>query len=297
MKIFRSLLIIIVIAGLALIAIGFATGASFTSVFDGLSSNDDYTLEDTVTYTETLSSIVLDLETRNVEITSTTDDFISIDYYSKEDDTWLFDFNSGVLEITQDEPSGIFNWFSWTLPTSNYLDVIITIPEAYSFDVDVKTNTGNVSVIGFDTLNEVSLVTDTGKLVVESIDADSIYLESDTGSLKVKDVEVVTDITLDTSTGDANIDNIVCDLLSVDINTGSIDINDVVANQLDLDTNTGSISIEGVVLINRTLRLSTDTGSVKVNGNDQGNTYNLILSDSDFYINADTNTGSISIKD
>ncbi|QWB95941.1 DUF4097 domain-containing protein [Mycoplasmatota bacterium] len=297
MKIFKSLLVIIVIAGLALIAIGFAIGASFTSVFAGLSSNDDYTLEDTETYSETLSDIVLDLETRNVEITSTTDDFISIDYYSKEDDTWLFDFNRGVLEITQDEPSGIFNWFSWTLPTSNYLDVIITIPEAYSFDVDVKTNTGDISLENFDALGDISLVTDTGSVSVELIDAVSLYLESDTGSLKVKDVNADEDITLDTSTGSADIENTTCESLSVDLSTGSIDIDDVVANKIDLDTNTGSIDVEGINLTNRTLRLSTDTGSVKVNGNDQGDTYNLILTDEDFYLTADTNTGSIRIKD
>jgi DUF4097 and DUF4098 domain-containing protein YvlB len=297
MKIFKSLLIIIVVAGLALIAIGFATGASFTNIFDGISSSDDYTLEDTVTYTDALSSIVLDLETRNIEITSTTDDFISIDYYSKEDDTWSFDFDHGELTIIQDEPNGIFNWFSWTLPTSNYLDVIISIPEAYNFDVDIKTNTGDISLENFDTLGDISLITDTGRVSVELIDAISIYLESDTGSLKVIDVNADEDISLDTDTGSAEIENTTCESLTVDLSTGSIDVSDIVANKIDLDTNTGSIDVEGINLTNRTLRLSTDTGSVKVNGNDQGDTYNLILTDDDFYLTAETNTGSIRIKD
>lgn len=320
MKIFKVLVVSILIIGIIAVVGGFALGANMAGVFDGLNQSDDYVEQETIYFDENISYIDIDVKTRNIIISSSDVEEISIDHYRKEDDTWVIEIVDGTLNISQDEPNHIFGWFNFGFFVGDYRDVEIIIPEEYTFDIDVKTNTGTIDVSGFDEehqLGDVILSSDTGTINLNDIDASTIDLESDTGAVKVKNIktsslkmdtdtgrvvidEVVatTSIMASTSTGSADISNVETPLIDISVNTGSIDVENVEANQIDLESNTGSIDIKGVNMTNRTTTLKTDTGSVKVNGQDQGKTYQANYANANsFYLNAETDTGSIKITD
>ncbi len=297
MKFIRNLIIIILILGAVFIGVGFASGASWDNLFDVVTLTDDYVEQDPIVYAETIHTLDVDVETRHVKISSTDEDEITINHYRIETEIWEISLTDGVLAISEQDMPGIGGWFNWRIPFGNRDDILISIPETYAFEIDVITNTGGISLNGFDMLTTVSLETDTGSIDVENISATDLNVSSDTGSLNMEDVSVDQDVILETNTGSMNMTNVSSVTLDVMINTGSIGISGLTADQIDLMTDTGSINVSGVELNNRTLHLQTDTGSIHVRGQNQGNTYNYEGSDSTFYIDADTDTGSISIND
>ena len=298
MKFFKGLIITIVILGLGLIAAGFALGADFINISDHMMSDDDYTLVDDVSFTESIDNLVVDVQTRNVIIKPSDDENIHITYFEHEDDTWEVTLTNGELNISQDRQSGfMMGWFNWGWLSGDILTLTIEIPNTYAFDVDVITNTGKVEMSDFANLGTTSLESDTGTVKAIDLTVDSLKVKTDTGSIYVTRVTSTGDADIDGSTGSAHIKDSTFDAIDVNVNTGSIEIEDSIINKMDLQADTGSIDVSGVDLTNRTLRLSTDTGSVRVNGDSQGDSHNVIYDDPNFYINADTDTGSVNIDD
>lgn len=297
MKIFKVLIVSILIIGIVAVVGGFALGANMSGVFDGLNQRDDYVEQDTLYFDENISQIDIDVETRNIMISSSDVDQISIDHYRKDDDTWVIEIVDGVLTISQDEPNQVFGWFNFGFFVGDYRDVEIIIPEDYTFSLDVVTNTGTINLKDIDASN-IDLESDTGAVKVENIKTQSLVMDTDTGRVVIDEVVATTSIIASTSTGSADVLNVETPKIDISVNTGSIDVENLEANQIDLESNTGSIDIKGINMTNRTTKLKTDTGSVKVNGQDQGKTYQVNFANSNsFYLNAETDTGSIKITD
>jgi|GEM_PF-4673594 len=297
MKLIKWLIIIVFVTGLVLMGVGIAYGGSFDDVVDTVSSGDDYVLQDPITYEDPLTQLIIDVAIRDISIQTTEDEHITIEHYRRDNEDWSITFEDGVLLITQ-ESRRIFS-FDWTwLWSSNHrMDLIIKIPSTYEFDIHANTDTGRIELSGFQSLGDVLLETNTGKIEVEEIDATKLNLYTDTGSIYLDEADVLEDIDIDTDTGSVHVDHTSSNSIVVEVSTGSINLTDVEINQVDLKSNTGSIEVSGIDLTNRTLRLSTDTGNVKVNGDSKSDDYNLILSDSSFYIDADTDTGNVRIDE
>ncbi len=296
MKKIRSSVIILLIVAVVLIGIGFASGASWESLFNGVTTNGDFIEQDPIVYSDQITMLDIDVETRSVVIESTSESEITINHYRVEDDIWHIDLTDNTLTITQEDEPGISGWFNWRLPTGDRDDIIITIPETYMFEITVIANTGSIHLSAFDALEDVYLETDTGSIYVDDIHATQMDVSSDTGSITINDV-VSDDTIIETNTGSATITHLTTQNVSVDINTGSITLTTIIANQVDLTTNTGSIRVSDIDLDERSVHLQTDTGSVYVNQSSQGRTYQVTHSNMSFYLNAETNTGSIYINE
>jgi len=319
MKIFKIVMITIVSLGILFITLGLIIGGSFIGVIDIFNQSDEYEKQDTIYFDQEITSIYMDLETRNIQIISSDESQITIDYYEKEGDTWDITLNQGVLSIEHEEEKGIFNWFNLGFIEQDVKTIIIMIPYTYQFDMDVETNTGDVSVKNFDQdnhLGEVLIESNTGDVSMDTVFANHVEMETDTGSIKVKhatmqsldmetdtgdiiidDVVVEKNIEAESSTGSTSVNNVTAQSISVVMHTGDIDVEDVTIDQIDLKTNTGDIEVVGVDLLNRTINLSTSTGDVEFDGHEQGKTYTYVGSLENYYIVAKTNTGDIEIND
>lgn len=296
MKTIRNLMIVIFILAIILIGVGFASGASFDQILDGFTTSDDFILQDPIVYTEQVTSLKVTTETRDIVIESTNDLDITIEHYRLEDEIWIISLVDGMLTITQQDQPGILGWFNWRFNVGEKDDVKIYIPETYAFEIDVMTNTGEINLSGFNLLEDTKLETDTGSINVEYVTTPNLDVSSDTGDIKLLDVTVTNDIILETNTGSLDMDDVSSENLAIDLDTGSIDIDQITANRIDIANDTGSIDINGINLTNRGMNLHTDTGSVIVNDLNQGHTYQMNISNQDFYINAETDTGNIRIK-
>lgn len=296
MKIIKFLILILFIVAALFIGIGFASGATWDSLFESVTSNDDYVAQEPIVYDTSITSLVIDAETRDIKIMSTDASDITINHYRIENEIWTISLVDSVLLITQQDAPGINGWFNWRLASSELDDIIIEIPAIYIFEIDVMTHTGTIDLNDFDELNDVMLETDTGSIRVNDITSTHLDVSSDTGSITLDNINVSDDTVVETNTGSATITSLSTQNLSVDLNTGSINIETLVANQIDLLNNTGSINVNGIDLTNRSMFLKTDTGSVNVNGTSQGHLYQITHDDQSFYINAETDTGSINIS-
>ncbi len=297
MKVIKNLIIILFIVALVFIGVGFVSGATWDSMVNAVTSNNEYIEQDPIVYTDIITSLVVDVDTRSVEIISTDDSDITINHYRIEGEIWNISLQDGILTISQQNEPGINGWFVWRLPFGNRNDVIITIPSSYQFDVDVLANTGSISLSDFDALEEVNLESDTGSIHVQNVQATDFNLSTDTGSLNITNVDISNDAILETNTGSITINQITSENLAATVDAGSINITSIETNRIDLSSDTGSINVSQVDLLDRTLHLSTSTGTISVKGVGHGNNYDLVLSNIAYYINAQTDTGSIHIND
>ena len=296
MKIFKIVVISSIFIGIIFIGVGIVSGATFSNVFNQAFDNVSYVLQDPLTYEEDIILLDVDVTTRNIVIEPSEDEYIHITYYQSDTEIWDIDLINQVLQIKLTNTNTWNSIFNWSFVSNATLTLTIQIPEAQVFDAIVKTNTGDIKLSDFQALEEVNLMTDTGRIEVKEISCDDLILESDTGDINVKNVIVNNDITIDESTGTVEINNATSDGLFIEVNTGSIYLDDVISNKIDLGTDTGTIKTTGLNLENRTLNLETEIGNVKVNGQSQGSEYHITHSNADFYLNANTDTGSIEIS-
>lgn len=296
MKLFKTMIVFFIVAGILLVIGGIAMGASFGDITTLITNDEDYQLVDPYTYQETIQTLEVDVTTRNVVIVPSEDDSISVSYYEKEDDIWSVTLVDHVLKVTLDEEFTINHWFSWSFASREVLTLTISIPASQSFDIDAMTNTGDIIVNHFLNVGDLNLKTDTGRIDIEDIDAASATLDTATGSVHYDLGHIDTKLSIDTNTGSVYITSVEVYQIDVNVDTGSIYLNQVDASKIDLKSNTGSIYTTDLDLTNRTLKLQTDTGTVKVNNLSEGNEYNLVLTDSNYYLNATTDTGSINIS-
>lgn len=296
MKLFKTMIVFFIVAGILLVIGGIAMGATFEDITTFITNDQDYQLVDPYTYQETIQTLEVDVTTRNVVIAPSEDDMISVSYYEKEDDIWNVTLVDHVLKVTLDEEFTISHWFSWSFASREVLTLTINIPANETFNIDATTNTGDIVLSHFLNVETLNLKTDTGRIDVEDVDATSATLDTATGSVHYDLGNIDTKLSIDTNTGSVYISNVDTYQIDVNVDTGSIYLNQVNSNKIDLKSNTGSIYTTDLDLTNRTLKLQTDTGTVKVNNLSQGNEYNLVLTDSNYYLNATTDTGSINIS-
>ncbi len=292
MKVVKGLIVGILALGVVLIGIGFATGGDFNNMF----ASETYVLQDTISYSDEITMLDIDVETKIIDIKSTTDSEIRIDYYASENETWAFDLSDGILNITQRDPDGIRFWFNFSYAPRDERTLTVYIPKTYAFDVSIKSNTGDIYFTGFDQLKDVDISTNTGDLVIDLLTADLMNLSSDTGDIVAGELNIESKTMIHTSTGDVELVDSASSELDIKVSTGDIDITNIDAEKIDLDSDTGSITVAGVDLDGRSVYLDTDTGRVNFKGQSQGDEFNLTLDDANFYINASTDTGNVTVN-
>ena len=304
MKWMRNLIIIVVILAIVFVGIGIASGASLSNIFDAITSSDEFVLQDPIVYEgeNLITSVVINVETRDIVLETSDTAEITINHYRVEGEIWDIHLTDSVLTITQEDEPGFGGWFNWSF-SGDKNDIVIAIPNDIAltndFDLSVTTNTGTIEVNGYTALLDVHLETDTGRITIEDMDAEMLNATSDTGSINIQDTMVEQEAVIETNTGSVTLDTVSSTFFDIEVNTGSITMTDCTFDQVDLMADTGSININGfpgLSLSSYSLHLSTDTGSISVDGLNQGHTFNLVVSGG-YYINADTDTGSIHIND
>ena len=164
--------------------------------------------------------------------------------------------NPGKAEIGVYLPHADYKELDLESDTGN-----ITVPAGFSFaSAEIETDTGTVDFQA-NVNKTLKIHTDTGKITCSGSEPEKIEIHSDTGAVDVTDIRGTKDFKVNTDTGKISLTNVSCDRLSAESDTGSLTLANVVSSgKMDLETDTGSIHLDRCDA--GKLEIESDTGSI-----------------------------------
>ena len=186
----------------------------------------------------------------------------------------------GKLIVTQKKTKFHFSFFGFGNKGGK---VYITIPEnANVSSVEALVDTGSCTVEDL-LLGNVKIDVDTGSVKVDKVVADKLEVGTDTGSVKIENSSFYETI-VDSDTGSTSIDGLEGTKLKVTEDTGAIKVLDSVVEEIFAEADTGSVKVDSAF---KSIDASTDTGSVKVDF------VNTLCSEDEVKVKLKTDTGSV----
>ena len=241
---------VLLVLGALLIAAGVFVGVTLGWDY----SPDNYAYNDiafTSADTETgeCSFVSVQLSELEVNIYSTTDKTVSIAARgAKTPDRVSVVLDGGVLRITEKKP-GLFQ----RLAVSDDDAVILRIPEKWSGAVSASelkvaetqlvTTSGNIFV-STTRGGTITAGTTSGYMNISDVKAESASLSSVSGSISVRNAELTGVLTLHTTSGDIDLDDISAAGIETDTTSGDLELDEVDTQSLTFTSTSGDISGE-----------------------------------------------------
>ncbi len=334
MKTIIRLVLLLFIIGIVLTMVAFVSGVNLDSITSYVSDDEAYGDPIELITTTTIDTLDIDLATRNIDISVTTEDHVIVTYHEHEKDTWTISEANGTLNIIQTVKPIFFSWFNFKIASHEVMTVYIEIPSDWVLEYSLMSNTGDIEYVeGPLVATEISIESKTGDTDLENITMDSLLIRMDTGDASLKNLIVTGDLDAESDTGNIVLNNISADKVILDNATGKISATDLIASSLiadtstdnvtltdstisgtvylstntgnvavtdstgtgfDLSTNTGNIRFTSAVNLDLRYNLSTSTGHVSVNEEDQGDRHTT--SSGDILLKGDTTTGNITVN-
>ena len=182
---------------------------------------------------------------------------------------------NGNLKITQKKSSG-FTLFSFS--SNAKCMIVLTVPDG--------TN-----------LSDLKISSDTGDLIISDIVVEKANIETDTGDVKVNNANLG-NLIADTDTGDIIFDGDTLADVKMTSDTGDITIKNSTMAGVEIESDTGDIKVAcGLKMESYNASLTTDTGSVNINGKSQGDKYSVDSTDgTGLKMKMSTDTGDITVE-
>jgi DUF4097 and DUF4098 domain-containing protein YvlB len=227
--------------------------------------------------TEDFSSICVNTETADILFVASEDGTCRVVCYESEKTRHSVEVRDGTLTVAMvDERAWVDHiGFSFKtpkitvyLPASEYASVCIKestgdveIPKNFSFEsMDISISTGDVKNYA-SASGMVKIKASTGDILVEGVSAGAMDISVTTGKVTASDVNCQGDVTINVSTGKAEVTNLRCVNLTSDGSTGNIKLNNVIADELlSVERSTGDVRLDGCDA--GELYLKTTTGSI-----------------------------------
>ena len=175
------------------------------------------------------------------------------------------DIDGGKLRI-QSKSSG---WSLFSGDFSSDASLIITVPADALDKVELELDMGSIEIDGVRT-GDLNIEANMGGITVKNCAAEKLDLNADMGSITVDNTDFSKG-SFDADMGAVKITGSSFNSAECDAGMGSIDV-DGTFDELEADCGMGSVKVRNSNT-NAKYDLSTDMGSVTVNGTDQGNKY------------------------
>ncbi len=290
MKILIRITVISLILGLVLIVSGFALGGSYDTVKSLLTDTSDYEAK-SFDATAHFEKLVVNTESRNVEIRHGDVSYATATYYLKDSETASFDLVGDTLNVSIGREEGFFNWFSFGWPSSEVITLYITLPNDYLIDVETQTMSGYILMDGQfkDTFVEALSGSINLKGTFNTLDV-SVY----SGMITISDSEVLTTLDVIGKSGLITLTNShITGHVDIEAMSGMINVSKTTGSGFNLKTASGSISVSLEDIVSTyEFRLSVGSGLIKLNQNVVSNPYHA---GSGILVECQTGSGSINI--
>jgi DUF4097 and DUF4098 domain-containing protein YvlB len=267
MKVLTKILGLFILVGLILAVVGFFMGLEFSSLGAFFSDEESYGEMITVTHSEAINELNIDVETRDIILHHVEETEMTITYYKhKTKDTWVFDgTNEGIYSFEQDEKEQLFSFWNFKFTPRELTEVHVYIPTTWVIDLNVESAVGSIKLeqdITVDLLY-VELVSHTGSIILENANVKSLSLHTDTGGIVVKNVVSEEEIGLSSNTGSVTLTNITGTAISIYTDTGSAKLSEVSGTGLIVEVGTGKIQVSNSAFSGH-LILDTATGDIDI---------------------------------
>ena len=172
---------------------------------------------------------------------------------------------------------GVFHVFG----QSESMEMTVYLPAAEYDSLQVRTETGDITLTQEPFFREVMLRSDTGDIsCVMGVAGDLLDCMTSTGDITVQN-SAPGSIKLQSNTGDFEVSVVAGNEIHMKTNTGEVDAENVNVQMFTCQTDTGDVELEQV-LAEDYLQVFTDTGRVEVDNSDAGT------------VNIETDTGDVS---
>ena len=248
--------------------------------------------------TSSFSNISINAKEADISFVRSDDGLCKVTCYEhkKEKHAVKISGDTLTIEIVDEK-----KWYEHIAINTESPKIVIALPEAQYGLLNVKSSTGDITVVrglGFESIDlslttgdvncyasakgGVSIDLTTGDINLEGLSAGLIKLESTTGDVKLSNVSVSEEVTLEVSTGEVTLERVSCRSLTSNGTTGSIALKNVIATgTISIDTTTGDVNfvnsdagelyikvttgdVEGNLLTDKVFITKTNTGDVSV---------------------------------
>ncbi len=264
MKFLIKLVLLIFFVGLILTAVAFFGGINLGNIGDYFIDDEDYGDPIEFVLSEPIDTLEVELDNRNIVVTTTTGDDIIVTYHEHEKDTWSLTETSGTFTITQTTKPVFFSWFNFKIASYEVMTVYIEIPADLVLDYSLDSDVGDIVYIdGPENALDFYANSDTGAVRIENVTMNTLNATMNTGTITLSDLIVSGDIDARTDTGSVELTNVSADEMILDTDTGRVELDNISANQVDASSDTGRIEMSDSVILGL-VDLSTSTGNVTV---------------------------------
>lgn len=261
-------------------------GSIFT--YSSTMNQTDWETEKKTFNPDKVQKIEIDNNNAKVEILSTNDENIKVEYRARNSDEQLaVKLNESTLSIQIKDSK---KWFNFGLFRATQ-SLKVLVPEKDYEQLTVMNNNGSIH-LKMLTAKKINLLTDNGKVGIEDVEGSLVHASSNNGQIEIKNV-LANQVEVKTKNGRVMLENIEGDISSQS-NNGAITFKTIDLNQsLDFETDNGKITIQTEQEpTNAVLDLRADNGKIDVF---EQSKWASIIGDGDHLIKLVTKNGGITI--
>lgn len=251
MKKMIVVLLIVLLIGVAIAAVGFIIACNAAGELDEKSASFDYYAGDNIIVDCTTSDVIVSVGGEG--------DKLKINYYENKTIKAEVVKNGNDISFIVDKKSNFFIWNAFSKKTA----VTVTLPKNFDGNATLKTNTGKI-VFDADgiTVGKLEAVISTGEMSLNSVTvSDSASIKSATGKISVNNMFVANTLTAGATTGSMDINGVtVGGDLSLNLTTGNVTVaGGKVGGHVSATVTTGKINVEADV---KKAVLNSTTGNI-----------------------------------
>ena len=253
-KVFIIIAVVLVVAGLALLAAAFI-GSGFNI---GELGGSKY---ETKTYCPegAFRNIDIRVDVANVELKAAEDGKVTVICEEREKLKYTVAVENGTLKISSEDKR---EWYEFISLWGKSTTLTLYLPESSYEALTVSSATGNVTVPGGFGFGSIDVETGTGNVRSGASASGDVKINSSTGNVILSSCSIGGTVTVKVSTGNLTLTDVTCASLESKGSTGNIVLTNVVASgSFNLQRSTGNVRFESSDAAEITVK--TSTGSVK----------------------------------
>lgn len=151
------------------------------------------------------------------------------------------------------------------------MEMTVYVPQKEYDSVRVITSTGYIRIPEVFSAQELALRSDTGRVTCKAQVTEEFTCFTATGSITAQGTSAKT-IRLDSNTGKITLSDVAGKEIGLENDTGKTEVENVTCEVLASESETGDVLLRGV-LADRLLQIETDTGDIRIEDCDAGNTH------------------------
>ena len=242
---------------------------------------------------EDFNSISINVNTADVILRLSKDGVCRVSCFEDEQRPHTVTVQNGTLQIG----AAASKWYHHiNLFNFNEPSVTVSLPKAAYDALQIKTNTGDVTLPGELSFANATVECDTGDVSWQAAVVDTLSVTTDTGDIEITGVSP-SKLSAKTQTGDVSVgESKIAEALEVFTHTGEVELLAIECGALTVVSDTGDVELKDLIAVGA-ISITTDTGGVALDAcdaaaitvrTDTGDVFGVLLSEKIFVTKTDT---------